>query len=245
VPEARVASARAARDAARGEAAPSRLVAPLAGTVLAIQVRPGQQVGNGGVLDLSDLSEMQVVAEVYETDLPRVRLGAAAEVVVPGEARRLTARVVQIGWPVRRSLQATTDPVAAVEARTVEVRLALDGPAPAVFVARGEIALEPASRAHHESSVFVSRPRSRVAGGRRRLPEPGHRRTIARTECPAGKALNFSHSGPKPLRSVPPDTRLPRTSHEAQVHRGPESAKVPLRESLTAMQQRSPMPTGW
>lgn len=126
VAEARVASARAARDAAREEAALARLVAPFAGTVLTIHARPGQQVGAEGVLDLADLSAMEVVAEVYETDLPRVRLGAPAEVVVPGEARRLSARVVQIGWQVRRTLQAATDPVAAVDARTVEVRLALD-----------------------------------------------------------------------------------------------------------------------
>jgi len=146
VAEARVASARAARDAARAEATLSRLAAPFAGTVLAIHVRPGQQVGGDGVLDLADLSEMQVVAEVYETDLPRVRLGAAAEVVVPGEPRRLAARVVQIGWQVRRSLQATTDPVAAVDARTVEVRLALDPEAAAVVRRRSNMQVQVAIR---------------------------------------------------------------------------------------------------
>jgi HlyD family secretion protein len=33
--------------------------------------------------------------------------------------------VREIGWQVRRTTQANTDPVAAVDARTVEVRLAL------------------------------------------------------------------------------------------------------------------------
>ena len=146
VAEARVASARAARDAARAEAALSRVVAPFAGTVLAIHVRPGQQVGTDGVLDLADLSAMEVVAEVYETDLPRVRLGAAAEVVVPGEARRLSARVTQIGWQVRRSLQATPDPVAAVDARTVEVRLALDEAGAAVVRRRSNMQVQVAIR---------------------------------------------------------------------------------------------------
>jgi HlyD family secretion protein len=146
VAEARAASARAARDAARAEAALSRVVAPFAGTVLAIHARPGQQVGTDGVLDLADLSEMQVVAEVYETDLPRLRLGAAAEVVVPGEAQRLSARVVQIGWQVRRSLQATTDPVAAVDARTVEVRLALDAAGAEVVRRRSNMQVQVAIR---------------------------------------------------------------------------------------------------
>ena len=69
---------------------------------------------------------MDVVADVYETDLPRLRMGAPAEVVVPGEDRRFTATVRDIGWTVRRQTQANTDPVAAVDSRTVEVRLALD-----------------------------------------------------------------------------------------------------------------------
>ena len=68
---------------------------------------------------------MDVVADVYETDLPRLRLGAPAEVIVPGEPQRFGATVREIGWQVRRTVQAGTDPVAAVDARTVEVRLAL------------------------------------------------------------------------------------------------------------------------
>ncbi len=68
---------------------------------------------------------MDVVADVYETDLPRLRPGAEAEVIVPGEPRRYGATVREIGWLVRRTVQAGTDPVAAVDARTIEVRLAL------------------------------------------------------------------------------------------------------------------------
>ena len=66
-----------------------------------------------------------MVADVYETDLPRLRPGAPAEVIVPGEPRRYAATVREIGWLVRRTVQAGTDPVAAVDARTIEVRLAL------------------------------------------------------------------------------------------------------------------------
>jgi len=65
------------------------------------------------------------VADVYETDAPRLRVGAVAEIVVPGEPDRFAATVREIGWQVRRTTQAGTDPVAAVDARTVEVRLTL------------------------------------------------------------------------------------------------------------------------
>ena len=104
----------------------SRVRAPFAGTILRVIARPGDQVGSDGLLEIGDLTRMDIVADVYETDLPRLRLGAVAEVVVPGEERRFTATLREIGWTVRRQTQANTDPVAAVDSRTVEVRLTLD-----------------------------------------------------------------------------------------------------------------------
>lgn len=124
--EARFAAAEAALAKARADAELSRVRAPFAGTVLRVIARPGDQVGNDGLLEIGDLTRMDIVADVYETDLPRLRLGAAAEVVVPGEPRRFAATVREIGWTVRRQTQANTDPVAAVDSRTVEIRLALD-----------------------------------------------------------------------------------------------------------------------
>lgn len=124
--EARLAAAEAALAKARADAELSRVRAPFAGTVLRIIARPGDQVGSEGLLEIGDLTRLDVVADVYETDLPRLRIGAVAEVLVPGEARRFTATVREIGWTVRRQTQANTDPVAAVDSRTVEVRLALD-----------------------------------------------------------------------------------------------------------------------
>ncbi len=123
--EAELAAAQAAVVRAGAEAALARLRAPIAGTVIRVLARSGERAGADGVLEMADLSRMDIVADVYETDLPRLRLGAAAEVRVPGEAARFAATVREIGWQVRRNTQATTDPVAAVDARTVEVRLAL------------------------------------------------------------------------------------------------------------------------
>jgi HlyD family secretion protein len=125
VAEAELAGAEAAAAKARADAGLSRIAAPIAGTVLKVYARPGDQVGSDGVLDLADLTRLDIVADVFETDLPRLREGAEAEVVVPGEPRRYAATLREIGWMVRRTTQAGTDPVAAVDARTVEVRLAL------------------------------------------------------------------------------------------------------------------------
>ena len=114
-----VAEARAARDLAL-------LVSPIDGTVLKIHAREGERVGSDGVLELADLTAFEVVAEVYETDLPRVRLGATADVLVPGEPRPFPARVVDLGWRVGRQSVVSPDPVAAIDSRVVEVRLRLD-----------------------------------------------------------------------------------------------------------------------
>jgi HlyD family secretion protein len=123
--EAELVAAEAELARARAEAELARLRAPIGGTVIRVIARSGERAGTDGVVEIADLSRMDVVADVYETDLPRLRLGATAEVVVPGEAARFAATVREIGWQIRRTTQAVTDPVAAVDARTVEVRLAL------------------------------------------------------------------------------------------------------------------------
>jgi HlyD family secretion protein len=125
VAQAELATAAAALRKAEVEAAMTRVIAPISGTVLKIHARPGEIVGLDGLLELGDLASLDIVADVFETDLPRVRAGAAAEVIVPGEERRFGATVREIGRMVRRTTQVSTDPVAMLDARTFEVRLHL------------------------------------------------------------------------------------------------------------------------
>ena len=144
---ARVASAEALLSKAVADAGLSRVTAPIAGTILRIYARPGDQVGSGdGLLEMADLSRMDVVADVYETDIPRLVLGMAADIIIPGEARRHQATVREIGWSVRRTTQAGTDPVAAVDARTVEVRLTLDDAGRALLARRSNMQVQVAMR---------------------------------------------------------------------------------------------------
>lgn len=126
VAQAQLNSAEGTLHRARADAALSRIRAPIDGTILKIYARTGDLVGTDGLLDMADLRHIDVVADVYETDLPRIRQGMQAEVIVPGDPKRYNAEVRDIGWLVRRTTQAGADPVAAVDARTVEVRLALD-----------------------------------------------------------------------------------------------------------------------
>ncbi len=147
VAEAEVMAAEAALARALADAELSRVRAPIAGTILRVFARPGDQVGSDGLLEMADLSRLDVVADIYETDLPRLREGQRAEVLVPGEARRHQATVREIGWQVRRTTQSGTDPVAATDSRTVEVRLALSAEAAALLRRRTnmqvQVAIQP------------------------------------------------------------------------------------------------------
>jgi HlyD family secretion protein len=55
------------------------------------RARPGERVPEDGLLELADFSALDIVAEVYEMDLPRVREGAAAQVVIPRWDRAVAA----------------------------------------------------------------------------------------------------------------------------------------------------------
>jgi len=146
--EARLAAAAAAWEKAQADAELARVRAPIAGTILRIFARPGDQVGSDGLMELADLFRMDVVADVFETDLGRLSVGAIADIAIPGERARVTATVREIGWQVRRTTQAGTDPVAAVDSRTVEVRLTLSDEGAALLRRRTGMQVQVAIRPH-------------------------------------------------------------------------------------------------
>ena len=123
VAEAGVASARAALEYARATLSLGELRAPVAGTVLRIHTWPGERPGPEGVLEIGNLDELHVVAEVYETDVMRVRCGQNARILVTGMPEPVRGEVVEVGWEIGRKDVLSTDPIADVDARVVEVRV--------------------------------------------------------------------------------------------------------------------------
>jgi signal transduction histidine kinase len=83
------------------------------------------------MLTMGDTSKMQAVAEVYETDISRVRLGQTATVSSRALTNPLTGRVVRIGSMIFKNDVLNVDPAARADARVVEVWIELDDPAPA------------------------------------------------------------------------------------------------------------------
>ncbi|MCS6782972.1 MAG: ABC exporter membrane fusion protein [Gloeomargarita sp. SKYBB_i_bin120] len=133
--QAQLAEARQRLALARVEWDLSLIRAPVAGRVLKIHARVGETIGSAGILDLGRTDRMFVVAEVYETDVSRVRPGQRAVVTTPAIAQPLRGTVTDVGWKVAKKDVLNTDPVADVDARVVEVKIALD-PAAAPQVQR-------------------------------------------------------------------------------------------------------------
>lgn len=121
--------ARAAVERARAEAGRSYIRAPFSGRVLEILARPGEFVGEQGVLELARVDRMYAIAEVYETDIRYVETGQRARVESPALEQPLEGTVETIRQKVHKHDEIGTDPAARKDARIVEVEILLDDPA--------------------------------------------------------------------------------------------------------------------
>ena len=100
--------------------------APSAGTILKVHVRPGEQPGQEGVLDLGDIDNMMAEVEVYQSQIEQVRVGQPVEIVADALEDRLYGTVVEKGLKVERQSVVSDDAAALTDARVVQVTVALD-----------------------------------------------------------------------------------------------------------------------
>jgi len=103
---------------------------PQDGQVLKIHTRPGELVRSQGIIDLGQTQRMVAVAEIYELDISRVKIGQSATVVSKNNAFPdvLRGRVVEVGLEINKQDVLSTDPAAQFDARVVEVKVLLDQP---------------------------------------------------------------------------------------------------------------------
>jgi HlyD family secretion protein len=121
-----IASLEAQIDSAESHARRLTLYAPVNGRILNIKVKAGEDVSSGPVLTMGDTSLMRAVAEVYETDIARVRIGQVATITSRAFPRSVTGKVVRIGNMVFKNDVLNVDPAARADARVVEVWIDLD-----------------------------------------------------------------------------------------------------------------------
>lgn len=113
--------------------------APVDAQVIWIHARPGERVGESGIAELARNREMYAVAEVYETDVTRVRVGQRARVRSPALSRELTGSVERVGLKIGKLDALGTDPAARTDARVVEVEIRLDDAAAAAALTGLEV----------------------------------------------------------------------------------------------------------
>jgi RND family efflux transporter MFP subunit len=126
-------AALAALEIARKGRADAALTAPIGGTVAQRLAQPGERVGvDARILEIVDLSQLEVEAALPPQDVASVRTGQAAQVRIDGIEAPLPARVARV------------NPSAQAGSRTVAVYLSLE-PHPALrhgLFVRGQIQLE-------------------------------------------------------------------------------------------------------
>lgn len=102
------------------------IYAPITGTILKVLTWPGERIQDNGLLEMADLSQLDVIAEVYESDLSRVKVGQKAYINAIGFKRVYNAQVRELGFQVKKNDLNDTDPLADRDNRIIEVRLTLE-----------------------------------------------------------------------------------------------------------------------
>ena len=111
---------------ARADLDQATVKAPSKGTILEILARPGNRVGEDGLLLMGDTTRMGVVAEVYQSDLPEIRPGQTATVSANGfPGRTQQATVTEIAQQISSQSVATGEAGDKIDKRVVKVKLAL------------------------------------------------------------------------------------------------------------------------
>jgi HlyD family secretion protein len=125
--KAELASAEADRDRARIEVNAGTIRSPARARVIQIVARPGEAVGAGGVVTLADTNRMDVVAEVYETDIARVHAGQKAVITSQSFSNTIEGVVASIS-PQVESISGPVDPSQSPDQRVYQARIRVKQP---------------------------------------------------------------------------------------------------------------------
>lgn len=134
------------------------LYAPINGRILNVKVKPGENVESGPILTMGNTETMRAVAEVYETDISRVRLGQSATITSLALSQPVTGKVARIGSMVFKNDVLNVDPAARADARIVEVWIDLDDATLTRQLTNLTVNVAINTNAHDVSIVSTDRP---------------------------------------------------------------------------------------
>ncbi|MEO1593311.1 MAG: ABC exporter membrane fusion protein [Cyanobacteria bacterium J06632_22] len=102
---------------------------PVAGQILDIHTLPGETVGSDGIATLGQTDQMMVIAEVYQDDISKVKIGQPVDVSSPALPATLVGTVERIGLQVGQQQVVNEDPSSNIDAKVIEVHIRLDAAA--------------------------------------------------------------------------------------------------------------------
>ncbi|AFY46799.1 ABC exporter membrane fusion protein, DevB family [Nostoc sp. PCC 7524] len=124
--EAEVNRAIAAMNQAKVNLTQAYVRSPQDGQVFEIHSRPGELISNDGIADIGQTSQMYVIAEVYESDISKIKPGQQVRVIGDYLPIEMQGIVERKGLQIRRQTVVNTDPSSNIDNRVVEVQIRLD-----------------------------------------------------------------------------------------------------------------------
>jgi HlyD family secretion protein len=124
--QAKVNRAIAAAKRAEIELAQASVRSPIAGQVLEIFAKPGEVIKDNGLVNLGQTDRMQVVAEVDQSNIARIRTGQVAILTSEAFAGELRGTVNEIGLAVSRQNTFSNQPGENLDRRVIKVRISLN-----------------------------------------------------------------------------------------------------------------------
>jgi HlyD family secretion protein len=126
--QAELARAQATARQAQAELAEAYVRAPNPGEILKVHSRAGESPSDKGIVEMGQTSQMVAVAEIYESDVRKLRVGQTASISSESGAfgQSLRGTVTYIGLQIGKQDVLNTDPAADSDSRVVEVKVAID-----------------------------------------------------------------------------------------------------------------------
>ncbi|ARV61176.1 HlyD family secretion protein [Nostocales cyanobacterium HT-58-2] len=126
VAQTEVDQANAAAKRAKAELQEAYIRAPITGQVLEVYTKSGEAIAEEGIVDLGKTDQMEVVAEVYQSDIGQIHNGQVALITGEAFSGELRGIIRQVGLQVSQQKVFSNQPGQNLDRRVVEVRIRLN-----------------------------------------------------------------------------------------------------------------------
>ena len=124
--QAEVSRAIAAATQAKAALEQAYVRSPLDGVIMDVHTHPGEVITAEGIVEIGQIDQMVAIAEVYDSDVKKVKPGQAARISSSALPEELHGTVAWVDLKVQRQTVVNTDPSENIDAKVVEVRVRLD-----------------------------------------------------------------------------------------------------------------------